>query len=382
MNCAKQGWNIIPAYVNNSFLASINCNVLTLKVLQSSIQRSQRCCQGESEKRAARHFVDSRRVVATGGSGGNGHMSFFRVPYKEWAGPCGGNGGNGGHVILQADTNVKSLYHVKSIINAKAGGRGQNNVCHGFNAEHTYVRVPVGTIVKTEDGVKLAELMNYDDSYIAARGGAGGKGNHFFLTNGNRAPTVYEEGGKGERRVLVLEMSIIAHVGLIGFPNAGKSTLLRAISRASPKVAPYAFTTLKPHVGIIEYEDLEQVAVADLPGLIQGAHLNRGLGFSFLHHIERCRCLLYVIDMTKDDPWQQYFDLQQELELYRSGLSNLVHAIVANKMDSQLSTSSYEQFCSKLQGKTIIPISAKHKTGLEELISVIRKMYDSVTVLQ
>ena len=334
----------------------------------------------ESEKQAARYFVDNRRIVVSGGSGGNGHMSFFKIPFKEWAGPSGGNGGNGGHVILKADSNTKSLYHVKSIISAKSGSKGGGNVCHGSNAEHLYVKVPLGTVVKSDDGKVIAELMQHDDTYIAARGGAGGKGNHFFLTNENRAPTVYEEGGKGERRVLHVEMSVIAHVGLIGFPNAGKSTLLRAISRAHPKVAPYAFTTLKPHVGIVHYEDLEQVAVADLPGLIPDAHLNRGLGFSFLHHIERCRCLLYVIDVSASNSWQQYYDLRKELDLYRVGLSSLPHAIVANKMDLQQAVNNYDTFCSKLRNETIIPVSAKHKTGLDKLTCTIRQMYDSYIV--
>lgn len=347
------------------------------------------CEDGEkSEKREAQYFVDSRRVTVNGGNGGDGHVSFFKVPFKEWAGPSGGNGGNGGHVVLRADTNAKSLYHVKPIVNAKAGSKGTGNGCHGANAEHTYVSVPVGTVVKTEEGVQLAELLKIGNSYIAARGGAGGKGNQFFLTNENRAPMVYEEGGKGERRTLIVEMSVIAHVGLIGFPNAGKSTLLRAISRAKPKVASYEFTTLRPHVGIVQYTDLEQVAVADLPGLIPDAHLNRGLGFAFLHHVERCRCLLYVIDMSRDKPWQQYYALQKELELYRPGLSKFPHAIVASKMDiEELSANNYAEFCKELKSSNdktaaveIIPISAKRRTGLDRLTRVIRTMYDAIAI--
>ncbi|KAL8570115.1 hypothetical protein ACOMHN_033794 [Nucella lapillus] len=354
-----QGWGWITACTFSS--------ATTPKPLQS------RKPKGNTVK--VKHFVDYRRVVVQGGSGGNGCLSFTSEPRKEWAGPDGGCGGNGGHIIFQASTNCKSLAHFRAVIKAEDGIKGQTKNCHGKNAEHTYIDVPLGTIVRTEAGAVIGSLEKHRDVFVAARGGAGGKGNNFFLSNENRAPAKAELGAKGQQTRLRVELRTMAHAGLIGFPNAGKSTLLRAISRARPKVAAYPFTTLNPHVGIVEYDDYEQVAVADIPGLISGAHQNRGLGISFLRHIQRCACLLYVLDLSADQPWTQLEDLRFELEQYEPGLSTRPHAIIGNKID----VAGSEKTLSELQTRIDLPvfaISAKRCMGIEPLLDHLRQMYD------
>ncbi|ELU11784.1 hypothetical protein CAPTEDRAFT_97931 [Capitella teleta] len=324
----------------------------------------------------ASHFVDFRLSRVQGGQGGKGAMSFLSLYAKEWAGPDGGDGGNGGHVVFQANRNLRSLSNVRAVHIAQSGGNGKSKYGNGKNADHTVIQVPVGSLFKDEFGEFVAELEQHDDLYVAARGGAGGHGNYFFLSNDNRAPTTYEEGGLGEEKTLSVELRVMAHVGLVGFPNAGKSTLLRAISKARPKVASYAFTTLNPHIGIVEYEDHEQVAVADIPGLIPGAHLNKGLGFSFLRHIERCVCLLYVLDLTASQgPRSQLQDLRYELEQYSSGLSQRPAAIVANKTDVGGVTDLLDEL-TREEDLPVIAISAKKKNNTQSVVQFIRKLYD------
>lgn len=322
------------------------------------------------------NFVDFKRITLIAGNGGNGHLSFTSLPFKEFAGPDGGNGGNGAHIILIADKNTRCLANLQSIYKANDGVKGSKFCCHGKNAEHLVLQVPVGTTVKDEHGNIFDCLENNGEKFLAVRGGAGGKGNHYFVSNKNQVPYQYELGGKGETKIYNIELRKMAHVGLIGFPNVGKSTLLRAISRAKPKVAAYPFTTLKPHIGIIEYPDFVQIAVADIPGLIEGAHMNYGLGFSFLKHIERCTCLLYVIDGSLADPIYQLNTLQYELEQYQEGLSQRPHAIIVNKIDL---IDSFE-FIDILKQHTQLPIfniSAVHRKNIKPLLIHIRELYDS-----
>ena len=326
-----------------------------------------------------RHFVDYKEVQFTAGNGGDGMICFLKLWCNPMAGPSGGDGGNGGHIILEADQRVKCLSNVDSLYRAQPGENGMHKDMTGKNGEHLIITVPVGTLVKEKGTNRLiADLDVNGSKFLAARGGQGGKGNHYFLNNLNRHPRVAEMGAKGEQKSWILELKSMAHSGLVGFPNAGKSTLLRAISRAKPKVANYPFTTLNPMVGIVEYDDYEQLAVADLPGIIAGAHLNKGLGFSFLRHIERCVCLFYVIDLTDDNPFQQLNSLMTELELYRKGLSKRPHAIVANKIDSPGADLKLQQLRQDL-GETqfrLIPISAKYGTNLTELLKYFRELYD------
>ncbi|KAF4795782.1 Calcium-responsive transactivator [Turdus rufiventris] len=280
-----------------------------------------------------RYFVDQRRVRVVGGQGGGGGQSFHSEPRKVFGGPDGGNGGDGGHVIFK------------------------------------------GTLVK-EDGRVVADLTQHGEEYVAAYGGAGGKGNRFFLSNENRAPKLFTPGEPGQDRVLQLELKTTAHAGLVGFPNAGKSSLLRAISRAKPAVAAYPFTTLNPHVGIVHYQDYEQVAVADIPGLIRGAHQNRGLGTAFLKHIERCRFLLYVLDLSVPQPWIQLQDLKYELEAYEKGLSERPCVVIGNKVDLAQSRINLPLLREQV-AERVIALSALTGDNLEELLLHLRQLYDT-----
>ncbi|KAG8181523.1 hypothetical protein JTE90_014253 [Oedothorax gibbosus] len=319
-------------------------------------------------------FMDFRTVTVTGGKGGDGLISFLRLSKNPFGGPSGGNGGNGGHVILQACYTVKSLEEVPPVLQGGHGINGKTKHQHGADGQHFIVRVPIGTLVKQEDQV-LCDLNEQDAKFIAARGGAGGHGNHFFLSNENRHPDIAEKGAIGETRKLDLELKIMAHIGLVGFPNAGKSTLLRAISRARPKVAAYPFTTLNPHIGIVHYDDYVQLAIADLPGLIPGAHLNRGLGISFLRHIERCSGILYVIDIASGNPIEQLECLKFELEKYQEGLSNRPHAVVANKCDLDEGGEKLDALKSHVE-MPVFPVSAKFGNNVLSLLKYIRKLYD------
>ncbi|XP_077191892.1 mitochondrial ribosome-associated GTPase 2 [Paroedura picta] len=327
-----------------------------------------------SEKKLTRYFVDHRKVRVTGGKGGDGMSCFLSEPRKEFGGPDGGDGGNGGHIILKVDQQTKSLSSVLPIYRGFDGQRGGSKNCFGSAGKCIYIKVPIGTVVK-EDSKVVADLNQHGEEYVAVYGGAGGKGNRFFLDNFTRAPVTATEGELGQERVLHLELKTMAHAGMVGFPNAGKSSLLRAISNAKPAVAAYPFTTLNPHVGIVHYENYEQIAVADIPGVIKGAHLNRGLGIAFLRHVERCRFLLYVLDLSVPEPWTQLQDLKHELEQYEAGLSKRPHAIVGNKLDLPQSKTNLSLLRERVPHR-VIPLSALTGDNLEELISHLKELYD------
>lgn len=231
----------------------------------------------------------------------------------------------------------------------------------------------------------VAELTTEGSMFLAARGGAGGKGNAYFKSSENQAPVLAEAGGEGEEFIFDIELSTMAHVGLIGFPNAGKSTLLRAVSRARPRVAGYPFTTLRPHIGMVPYDDYVQISVADIPGIIEDAHKNKGLGISFLRHIERCLCLLYVVDMSHDDAFSNLLSLKWELEQYRPGLSNRLSGIVANKMDLSSAQDNIFPFMEALSNHhkdttlkepPVFQVSGKLGTNIQPLLQFVRKIYD------
>ncbi|XP_077612956.1 mitochondrial ribosome-associated GTPase 2 [Crocuta crocuta] len=326
-----------------------------------------------SEKKLKRHFVDHRRVLIRGGHGGDGVSCFHSEPRKEFGGPDGGDGGDGGHVILRADQQVKSLSSVLSRYQGLHGQAGGRKNCSGRGGAVLYVQVPVGTLVK-EGSEVVADLSRPGAQYIAALGGAGGKGNRFFLANDNRAPVTCTPGQPGQERILFLELKTVADAGMVGLPNAGKSSLLRAISNARPAVAPYPFTTLKPHVGIVRYEDHQQIAVADIPGIVRGAHRSRGLGSSFLRHIERCRCLLFVVDLSEPEPWTQLEDLKWELEKHEAGLSQRPHVVVANKIDLPEARAAVAQLRARL-GPGAITLSAATGENVEALLMRLRELH-------
>ncbi|KAK2587583.1 hypothetical protein KPH14_003711 [Odynerus spinipes] len=358
--------------IYQSFYTSI-CHCDDNEYVASAIRSS----KPKSPGNTSQFFVDIKQVRTIGGKGGDGEISFLQLWINDRAGPDGGDGGHGGHVIFQVSTNVKDLKHVDSILQGENGERGFNKDNYGKNAKHTIIPVPVGTIVRAIDGTILADLDQENMMFIAARGGAGGHGNSFFKSDTNQSPKISEYGAKGEDLQYVLEIRSMAHIGLIGLPNAGKSTLLRAISRARPKVAPYPFTTLKPHVGVILYEDYEQVAVADLPGLIVDSHKNRGLGITFLKHAERCAVLLYVLDLTIDKPWEALDILKYEISQFNKNLTDRPFLIVANKIDLP----EAEENLRLLKEKTtlpVIPVSAKMGSNISTLLKEIRILYENL----
>lgn len=324
------------------------------------------------------HFVDAKRVRAIGGKGGDGCISFLQLWSNDRAGPDGGDGGNGGHVIFQAFPGVRDLQSVGSVVRGEDGENGQNKDCHGKCADHTIVKVPLGTIFRDPSGRIVGDLGREGVMFVAARGGAGGKGNHFFVSDTIQSPKVCQYGAEGENLAYFVEVQSIAHIGLLGMPNAGKSTLLRAITRARPKVAPYPFTTLKPHLGIVHYDDYVQIAIADLPGLIPGSHRNRGLGIQFLKHVERCSTLLFILDVSSEQPWTHFEQLQFELQQFNPALLERTQIIVANKIDLPESEENLRLLRQRVK-VPILEISAKNGTNLNTLLSKIREIYDDVT---
>jgi GTP-binding protein len=282
-------------------------------------------------------FIDEVQVNVRGGDGGAGAVSFRREAYVDRGGPDGGDGGPGGDVWLRADRNISSLIAFRDHPHRRAasGGHGQGRRKHGASGEDLYVPVPEGTVVKDRQGNVQADLVRSGDSYLAARGGRGGRGNARFLSNARRAPSFAEQGEYGEERWLRLELKLLADVALVGFPNAGKSTLISVISAAKPKVADYPFTTLVPHLGVVRHGEGDFV-VADVPGLIEGASEGRGLGHRFLRHVERARVLVLLLDLAQTEgrhPGQQEAVLLDELGRYRPELLERPRLAVGSKAD-------------------------------------------------
>ncbi|MCX7848538.1 MAG: GTPase ObgE, partial [bacterium] len=314
-----------------------------------------------------------------GGHGGRGCASFHRTRWNRHGTPDGGNGGRGGDVIIQADHNLATLcdYLYQSRYEAGAGTNGSSNTKHGRRGEDVILRVPVGTVVRTQEGQLLADLCQHGQRVVVARGGAGGYGNVHFKSSTNRSPRYAEPGQPGEERTLVLELKIMADVGLVGFPNAGKSTLISAITRAHAKIASYPFTTLSPVLGLLELPDFTTAVIADLPGIVEGAHRDVGLGHEFLKHIERCSILLLLIDMAgvdQRDPGDDYRVLQEELRAYSPELAKRPQLVVANKMDLPEAAEHLNEFVTRFPGVHVVPISAREGTGLNELVSTIASM--------
>ncbi len=321
-------------------------------------------------------FIDEADIYVKGGDGGDGCVSFRREKFVPRGGPDGGDGGDGGDVIIRTDPALYTLFDLvsKPRFVARDGRPGQPHKRHGANGRDILINVPPGTVVVDRDtGLTLADMNEPDRSITVAHGGKGGRGNTAFATAVNQAPTEYEEGEPGQERNLHLELKLVADVGLVGLPNAGKSTLLSRISAAHPKVAAYPFTTLKPVIGIVETETFERFVAADLPGLIGGAHEGRGLGDEFLRHVERTRLLVHVVDAAPvdgSDPVANYRTIRDELVLHDPELGEEPEIVAANKMDLDSAAEGFARLNDTL-GARVLPISAKTGKGLSELVRSI-----------
>lgn len=345
-------------------------------------------------------FVDHIKIHAKAGDGGDGAVSFRREKFVPRGGPDGGDGGRGGDVIFKVDPNVDTLaaFFYQPILKAKNGEKGHGRNCYGKSAHNLVIHVPQGTLIyrlpeepapepfdedapepeeppvkkriSVEDLQLVADLTDAGEEFVLCKGGKGGKGNTHFKSSTNRVPTQYVPGEIGEEGTFYLELRKIADAGLIGYPNAGKSTLLGKLSAAHPKVAPYPFTTLHPMVGVVEFPGFRRATVADIPGLIEGAHRNVGLGHEFLRHIVRCKLFLFVLDMAGSEgrnPIDDLGTLREELKLYDATLADRPWMVVANKMDLPDAKENLKHFKTRFRKVEVFPISAEQGEGLEKL---------------
>ena len=390
-------------------------------------------------------FVDEIKIYGRAGHGGKGCVAFQREKFRPKGGPSGGNGGAGGSVILQADHDLNNLiaqYYQPRLL-AQNGENGLGKGMDGHAGKDLIVKVPCGTLIwrlarsadilpatqpgkdfgdeqqktqfaasastrplirstsgvcaqeidlskegsgekssATDKGELIADLTEHGQQFVLCHGGRGGLGNRNFATSVRQTPRFAQPGEPGDEGDFLLELRIIAEVGLVGYPNAGKSTLLTAISKARPKIAPYPFTTLHPQIGIVEYEDFHRLTVCDVPGLIEGAHQNVGLGHAFLRHIERCKILVLLLDMAGTDnraPWDDYRQLLNELELYDTTLLDKPRLVVANKMDEAVAEKNLKQFKKKVKRLSVLPISAAFDQGVEKFKETIREAVEGAS---
>lgn len=327
-------------------------------------------------------FVDYVKIFVKAGDGGRGCVSFRREKYVPRGGPDGGDGGRGGHIIFRATDELNTLldqrYH--SEYRAKKGQHGMGKKMHGKDGEDLIVRVPVGTIIKDTYTNDMIDLDKNGMKAVIAKGGRGGLGNSHFATPVRQAPRFAQPGEEGEEKWLILELKLLADIGLIGLPNAGKSTFLSVISSAKPRIADYPFTTLRPILGVVKPEEYKSFVVADMPGLIEGAHKGVGLGFQFLRHVERTSLLLHLIDISETaggDPVDSFEKINKELELYGSELLKKTQAVVGTKLDiagNREKLDKLENYC-RLEKIDFFPVSAVTNNGIEKLLS-----YLSITV--
>jgi GTPase len=323
-------------------------------------------------------FVDQTKIYVKGGDGGNGMVAFRREKYVPMGGPAGGDGGKGANVVFEVNEGLRTLMDFRYQRHWKAprGEHGMSKNQHGKNAKDMIVKVPPGTVVMdAETKEVIADLVENGQRAVIAKGGRGGRGNSRFATPSNPAPELAENGEPGQERDVILELKLLADVGLVGFPSVGKSTLLSVVSSAKPKIAEYHFTTIVPNLGMVETEDNRSFVMADLPGLIEGASEGVGLGHQFLRHIERTRVIVHVIDMAAiegRDPYEDYLTINKELEEYNLRLTERPQIIVANKMDMPDAEENLQKFKEQLEEDfPIFPISALSRKGLRELLFAI-----------
>jgi GTP-binding protein len=327
-------------------------------------------------------FIDRAKITVKAGRGGDGMSSFRREKYVPKGGPSGGDGGRGGSVILLGDENLNTLvdFRFKRQFKAAAGVHGQTSNMHGRSGENLFIRIPPGTIVKNADtGEILGDITQNAQELVVARGGRGGRGNARFVSSVRQAPTFSEHGEPGEELNLVLELKLLADAGLIGYPSVGKSSILAKVSAAKPEVAAYHFTTLTPVLGVVSIAEGASYVLADIPGLIEGAHSGAGLGHDFLRHIERTKILIHVIDVSGlegRDPITDYHKITNELALYNERLAQRPQIIAANKMDLPESEENYAKLSQYMaqEGREIFPISAATGAGLPALMARVAEL--------
>ena len=324
-------------------------------------------------------FIDRAKIRIRGGHGGNGVTAFRREKFVPRGGPSGGDGGRGGDVWLVADPSLNTLLHLRynPLHTAGRGLHGEGSNRSGHDGEDIEVKVPLGTqIFDASTGELLHDLATNNARWLAARGGRGGFGNAHFATSTNRAPRYHQSGSEGEERELQLELKLLADVGLVGFPNAGKSTFISTVSAAKPKVADYPFTTLEPHLGVVDMGDFQTFVIADIPGLIEGAHQGAGLGDRFLRHIERTKLLLHLVDVSGAsgrDPVADYETVNRELAAYNPELATRPQFVVATKMDALQEPERIESLkkCAAEDSKLFFPISSATGQGVRELVNAV-----------
>ncbi|WP_068500004.1 GTPase ObgE [Paenibacillus kribbensis] len=333
-------------------------------------------------------FVDKAKIFVKGGDGGDGLIAFRREKYVPEGGPGGGDGGNGGDVIFRVDEGLRTLmdFRYQRHFKAQRGVKGRNKSQHGANAEHMIVRIPPGTVITDDDtGEVLADMTRHGQQVVVAKGGRGGRGNIRFATPSNPAPELAENGGEGQERYITLELKVMADVGLVGFPSVGKSTLLSVVSSAKPKIGAYHFTTITPNLGVVDVGDHRNFVMADLPGLIEGAHEGIGLGHEFLRHIERTRIIIHVVDMAGSegrDPFEDWTKINDELKQYNANLAERPQIVAANKMDMPEAEENLAQFKEQIAAVRpdleIMPISSLTRQGIKELLYRAADLLDQI----
>ena len=327
-------------------------------------------------------FIDKSKIKILSGKGGNGIVAWRREKYVDKGGPAGGNGGKGGDVYLIATEDMSTLmdFQFQSVFKAENGENGYIKTQHGRCGKDLYIKVPVGTIVRDADTDKIiADLNTAGQIVLVAKGGRGGRGNACFATAQKRAPQFCEPGENGIERTLELELKLIADVGLLGMPNAGKSTFISAVSSAKPKIADYPFTTIVPHLGVVKKDSGDAFVIADIPGLIEGASLGIGLGHEFLRHVERCRFLIHIVDLTQEDPIKNYKLINEELRKHSEQLANVYQVIALNKIDAideEMRKKYYDEF--KKISDDVFLISAATRENLKEFIYFVSQKVDEI----
>jgi GTPase len=334
-------------------------------------------------------FIDRAKIYVKGGDGGNGVTAFRREKFVPHGGPSGGDGGNGGSVYFEASEGVNTLLHFRYNPEHKAdrGRHGEGSNRHGQDGKDVVVQVPVGTLVMdAETGELIHDFTHAGERVLMAKGGRGGRGNAQFATPTNRAPRYHQEGRLGQERTLQLELKLIADVGLVGLPNAGKSTLISRISAARPKIADYPFTTLEPHLGVVDLGDYKTLVVADIPGLIEGAHAGAGLGDRFLRHVERTKLLLHLVDVSglASDSIKDYQTVTHELEAYSPEVAAKPKIVVATKLDALDGTGQLDAFKAYCQqeGLEFYQISAASGLGIKELLYAVERKLQGIKQME